>query len=272
MTKAAQLDALWQQIRALALSSDNVPAPAPAPAPAAQRLAFVELWEPRTQANGVFGVVTSMPLQPTADNSDPEQAFVSNTITGRWGTLAGMDGTTVLPQITGLSSPCWAVVNNEFRFHAKAILTTAAASDGFALISRDKFNHGRKLVTEAEMLLTSGQNGAFVELCLVAGEGDYRGICVRRIDGLDYVRSIGPWIEKTLCPLPTASWNKFRLEYHPINGWTYMVNDLVVGVEPLNHLGAALQSAPHLGLYFANVIPGTFAEGGVRAVRVWEGG
>jgi len=43
---------------------------APAPAPAAQRLAFAELWEPRTQANGVFGVVTSMPLQPTADNSD----------------------------------------------------------------------------------------------------------------------------------------------------------------------------------------------------------
>ena len=95
----------------------------PTPAPSAQRLAFEELWEPRTPQTGVFGVVTSMPLRPTADNSDPEQAFVSSTITGKWGTLAGMDGTTVLPNITGLSSPCWAVANNELRFHAKANYT-----------------------------------------------------------------------------------------------------------------------------------------------------
>lgn len=271
MSKAAQLDALWQQLRAVALAPDGA-APVPAPAPAAQRLAFEELWEPRTAQNGVFGVVTSMPLRPTADNSDPEQPFVANNITGKWGTLAGMDGSTSLPNITGMSSPCWAVVNNELRFHAKAILTPAAASDGFALISRAQFDHAQRLVTEAEMLLTTGANGAFVELCFVAGEGDYRGICVRRIDGKDYVRSIGPWIETTLCPLPNAGWNKFRLEYHPFNGWAYFVNGAVVGTEALSHKGAALQSRPHLGLYFANVIPGTFAEGGVRAVRVWEGG
>ena len=42
MTKAAQLDALWQQLRALALAPDA------APAPSVQRLAFEELWEPRT--------------------------------------------------------------------------------------------------------------------------------------------------------------------------------------------------------------------------------
>lgn len=271
MSKAAQLDALWQQLRAVALAPDGA-APVPAPAPAAQRLAFEELWEPRTAQNGVFGVVTSMPLRPTADNSDPEQPFVANNITGKWGTLAGMDGSTSLPNITGLSSPCWAVANNELRFHARAILTPAAASDGFALISRERFDHGQRLVTEAELLLTTGANGAFVELCLVAGEGDYRGICVRRIDGKDYVRSIGPWIETTLCPLPTAGWNKFRLEYHPASGWTYSVNGNVVGTEALSHKGAALTARPHVGLYFANVIPGTYAEGGVRAVRVWEGG
>lgn len=271
MSKAAQLDALWQQLRAVALAPDGA-APVPAPAPAAQRLAFEELWEPRTAQNGVFGVVTSMPLRPTADNSDPEQPFVANNITGKWGTLAGMDGSTSLPNITGMSSPCWAVVNNELRFHAKAILTPAAASDGFALISRAQFDHAQRLVTEAEMLLTTGANGAFVELCFVAGEGDYRGICVRRIDGKDYVRSIGPWIETTLCPLPTAGWNKFRLEYHPASGWTYSVNGNVVGTEALSHKGAALTARPHVGLYFANVIPGTYAEGGVRAVRVWEGG
>ena len=86
----------------MALAPDA--APALTGPPAVQRLAFEELWEPRTPQTGVFGVVTSMPLQPTADNSDPEQPFISSSITGKWGRW-GMDGSNEPPNITGLSSP-----------------------------------------------------------------------------------------------------------------------------------------------------------------------
>ena len=89
----------------------------------------------------------------------------------------------------------------------------------------------------------------------MAGEGDYRGICVRRIDGKDYVRSIGPWIETTLCPLPNAGWNKFRLDYHPASGWTYSVNGNVVGTEALSHKGAALTARPHVGCTLPTSFP-----------------
>lgn len=54
MSKASQLDALWQQLRAVALAQES------SPVPTGPVKVFEELWEPRNASNGVFGVVTSI--------------------------------------------------------------------------------------------------------------------------------------------------------------------------------------------------------------------
>ena len=55
-----------------AMAADAVP-------PAGLSLAFEELWEPRTAATGVLGVVSTHALKQTPDKSDPEQAWASST-------------------------------------------------------------------------------------------------------------------------------------------------------------------------------------------------
>lgn len=241
--------------------------------PKSSVLAFEELWEARNAYSGVFGVVTSTPLTQTPDGSDPEQAFTASTITGKWGTLAGMDGSTSLPNATGLSAPgLWAVDAGKLRFHARYIKTAAGhVTDGFALISGATFDRHRRLASEADVLLTDGTPGAFLELCLVAGEGDYRGIAYRRQADGDKINRVAPLQETWLVDRGAKTWDKFRLEYDPATGWRYLVNNVLIGTESISNKGAPLTADPHLGLYFTGAGPGSWAEGAVGAVRVWVG-
>lgn len=264
-TKAERVDRLLAQLRAELLAPD-------APdAPAGPLLAFEELWEPRTPQTGVFGVVSSAPLAVTPDGSDPEQPFTASTITGKWGTLAGMDGSTSLPNVTGQSATSsWIVGDGLLHFHASYIKTAAGhVTDGFALISGATFDRRRRLVAQAEVLLTDGTPGAFLELCLVAGEGDYRGMAYRRNAVGDTVNGVAPLQEVPLAPRGVLGWDTFRLEYDPAVGWRYMLNGAVIGTEPISHKGALLTADPHLGLYFTGAGPDSWAEGAVGAVRVW---
>lgn len=269
----AKCEALTADARALVQSlSPTGPTPAP-PVSTSPVLVFQELWEPRNAQNGVFGTVTSMPLVFTPDGFDPEQVFVANNITAKWGTLAGMDGSSSLPKITGTSSPGhWEVVDNVLRFHGRYVKTAVGhVTDGFALISQATFDRTKRIVAEAQMLMTAGNAGAFLELCLVAGEGDYRGLAYRRNAESDTINGVAPLREAPLKARGVPGWDVFRLEYNPQVGWKYMVNGAVLAEEPISGPGVPLTANPHLGLYFTGAGPGSWVEGAVGSINVWVG-
>lgn len=244
--------------------------------PARFALAFEELWEPRTALTGVFGVVTSLELSKTPDGADPQQGWASNSITGRWGTLRALDGSQPgFPNVTGLGpNPSWMVRDGKLLFHAgPAFSPGGSKTDGFALISKATFSRSRSIVVEADLALTEGSESAFVGLALIAGEGDYRELALRRSGkAQDTVDRYTPLRSNVLVarkkPVTTI-----RIEYHPVDGFRYLVNGEQVGKEALDHAGASFTADPHVGLYFTGnpVVPNAFVEGFVGPVRVWVG-
>lgn len=245
-------------------------------APARSTLAFEELWEPRTAATGVYGVVSTHVLQTTPDGADPQQAWASNGITGKWGTLRTLDGSVKgLPDVTGLGpNPSWMARDGKLFFHAEPAIGAAGESTGgFALISKASFPRSQPIVVEADLALTKGSLSAFAGVALIAGEGDYRELAIyRRAKGQDTIDRVTP-LRSTVLARGTTEVSRLRIEYHPDSGFSYFVNGLLVGKEPLEHQGAGFSADPNVGLYFTgnSGVPGAFAEGFVGPVRVWVG-
>jgi len=237
------------------------------------QLAFSEDWEPRTQANGVFGVVATQLLQQTADSADPQQAWAANNITGKWGTLRTLDGSVSgLPDVTGLGpNASWATDASRLSFHAAPMTAPSGQSTGgFALISKASFPRGQRIVIESDIDLRAGTLGAFAGLALIAGEGDYRELALFRRATGDTIDLVAPLHADTLIPRP-AGRVTLRIEYDPISGFDYFVNGTLVAHEAIDHLGASFAADPHVGLYFTgdSNVPNAFAEGSVGPVRVW---
>ena len=247
-----------------------------AAAPSGHTLAFEELWEPRTAATGVFGIVTTHELKPTADGSDPQQAWAANGIRGKWGTLRSLDGSVPgLPDVTGLGpNASWMTRNGKLFFHAAPARSPGGAStDGFALISGATFSRTRRIVVEAELALTKGSHTAFVGLALVAGEGDYRELALmRQADGKVTVDRFTPLRSNTLAKSKTDV-TTVRIEYDPGDGFRYFANGQLIGKEALDHSGGHFSADPGVGLYFTGNpgVPDSFVEGFVGPVRVWVG-
>lgn len=252
----ALFDQKLAELRALFVAGSPAPAPSPVPAPPPLASSFYEDWAPRTPETGVFGVVASPPLQSTPDNSDPEQTFDFNTITGRWGTLMGLDRPGVY-DVTGLGpNQHWAVQNNKLYFHANRVPHT----DGFALISKQKFDRTKYLILKAPVAMAAGPVGSFVGLCLIAGEGDYREIALRRYASGDKVVLTAPNFEEVLVDSPGGE-VELALHYVPGAGWGYFLNGVWLKTEPMAHLNAPLTKDPQIGLYMATTEVGTFVEG-----------
>ena len=242
-------------------------------------LAFEELWEPRTAATAVQGVVSTHKLQDTPGKSDPEQAWASNAIWGKWGTLRTLDGSVPgLPDVTGLGpNPSWMTREGKLLFHAApAIGPGGQTTDGFALISKASFPRDRRIVVEADVSLTKGSEGAFVGVTLIAGEGDYRELAVyRRSNGkelYDTIDRVTP-LQVTVYARRKTHVTTLRIEYDPVDGFRYFANGQLIGKEALDQSGGRFSADPNVGLYFtgASGVKDAFAEGFVGPLRVWVG-
>lgn len=246
---------------------------------AAPTLAFEELWEPRTAATGVFGVVSTHVLQQTPDKSDPQQAWASNSIWGKWGTLRTLDGSVPgLPDVTGLGpNASWMTRDGKLFFHAEPATGQGGQSTGgFALISRASFPRDRPIVVEAELALTKGSEGAFVGVTLIAGEGDYRELALyRRASGkvlTDTIDRVTP-LQSTVLGRRKTEVTTMRIEYDPVEGFRYLANGVLLGTEALDQSGGRFSADPNVGLYFTgnSGVKDAFAEGFVGPLRVWLG-
>ena len=216
--------------------------------------AFEESW----QQLDVAGYVFDVPLIITPDHSDPQTGW-SNQITGKWGTLAGLDS------VTGTASSSWGVADGRLYFHA-------TDTSGFALISRQTFSRLTPIAVEADFTITAGTDTAFAELTLIAGEGDFRGLALYRRGAVIGVDRVAP-LEGTKLAEARPGLNKLRLEYDPMTGWRYLLNGALIGTEAIDHLGASFAHDPSVGLYFAADFPkrpGSFVEGSVGPVAVWQ--
>lgn len=239
-------------------------------------IAFEELWEPRTAATGVFGVVSTHELQATPDKSDPQQAWASNNIQGKWGTLRTLDGSVPgLPDVTGLGpNPSWMVREGKLLFHAlPATGQAGATTGGFALISKAAFPRSGRIVVEADLALTQGSESAFVGVALIAGEGDYRELALyRRAKGKDTIDRVTP-LQSTVLAKRKSDVTTMRIEYDPVDGFRYFANGQLLGTEALDHSGGRFSADPNVGLYFTgnSGVANAFAEGFVGPVRVWVG-
>jgi hypothetical protein len=224
------------------------------------QMAFVENWEPRTAETGVFGVVGNYPLVATPDKSDPQQSWAYNAITGRWGTLAGMDGgSSSLPDVTGTGpNQSWAVHDGRLWAHAGA----------FALITNMAFDRTKRLALETDMEITKGGDGAFMGVTLITGEGDYRELSIRRVGTTDYLKRNTP-LEETVLGTMVGTHAVFRIEYDPVEGFRYFVNGQKLGQEALAHMRADFATDPQVGLYFTG--ESGIVEGSVGPIKVWVG-
>lgn len=259
----------------LAIASHAAP-----PAPPGLSLAFEELWEPRTAATGVLGVVSTHVLKETPDKSDPEQAWATNTIWGKWGTLRTLDGSVPgLPNVTGLGpNPHWMVREGKLHFHAEpATGAGGQTTGGFALISRASFPRNRPIVVEADLALTKGSEGAFAGVTLIAGEGDYRELAIYRRavggrDSNDTIDRVTP-LQSTVLAKRTTEVTTLRIEYDPVAGFRYFANGRLIGKEALDQSGGRFSADPNVGLYFTgnSGVKDAFAEGFVGPLRVWVG-
>ncbi|GAC1603670.1 MAG: hypothetical protein NVS3B2_08350 [Ramlibacter sp.] len=239
-------------------------------------LAFEEVWEPRSPQTGVFGVVSTHVLQQTPDGSDPQQAWASNDIRGKWGTLRTLDGSVRgLPDVTGLGpNPSWMIREGKLFFHAAPVTAASGESTGgFALISQTSFPRSQRIVLETDLDLTRGSESAFAGVALIAGEGDYRELALyRRGKGNDTIDRVTPLRSSVLAKRKTML-TRVRIDYDPVDGFAYFVNGQLAGREALDHEGASFSADPHIGLYFTgnSAVPAAFAEGFVGPVRVWVG-
>ena len=264
----------------LPVAAAHAAPPAPFTAPPGVALAFEELWEPRTAATGVFGVVSTHELKTTADKSDPEQAWASSTVWGKWGTLRTLDGSVKgLPNVTGLGpNPSWMTREGKLHFHAEpATGEGGQTTGGFALISRQAFPRNRPIVVEADLSLTKGSEGAFVGVTLIAGEGDYRELAIYRRaaggkDTNDTIDRVTP-LQATVLAKRKTEVTTLRIEYDPVAGFRYYANGELVGKEALDQSGGRFSADPNVGLYFTgnSGVKDAFAEGFVGPLRVWVG-
>lgn len=236
-------------------------------------LAFEEAWVDLS----VQGTVTPQTLKQTQDGADPQQPWAADAITGRWGTLAQLDGSVPgLPDVTGLGpNASWAIGGGRLAFHAApATAPTGQSTGGFALLSRATFSRERAIAVEATVALTQGTESAFAGLALIAGEGDYRELAVQRgADGPDHVHLVAPLQGHPLLAVPRGVPVALRIEYDPAAGLLrYLVDGTQLATEALTHLGASFAADPGVGLYFVSydTVPASFAEGWVGPVRVWS--
>lgn len=123
---------------------------------------------------------------------------------------------------------------------------------GFALLSAQRFDRGRPWRLSGEVDLRP-DDGAWLGLTLIHGEGDYREIALR-VHG----RELWAWLYapchvRALAQVPPGA-RLLALDYDPDDGWRYWVDGVQLHHEPMGSNGADLVGDPRVGVYVVNVL------------------
>jgi hypothetical protein len=122
---------------------------------------------------------------------------------------------------------------------------------GFAMLSAQTFDHSKALSISTLVDLKEDR-GSWLGITLIQDESDYRELSLRWDGGVLYADLYAPCFVQRLGALQAGP-HRITLEYHPVNGWSYLVDGVLLLVEPLDHLGANLVGDPRAGIYIVNV-------------------
>lgn len=141
----------------------------------------------------------------------------------------------------------------------------AAHAGGWALLSAVRFDPAVSLLLEGTIELQPDA-GAWISLPLIHGEGDYRQISLREDNGQITADLGAPCFYQVLGTYPPGP-RRLALGWHPINGWTYSIDGVLLHTEPITHNRADLAGPVRVGLYVVNVgvEAGRLSSGVVRA-------
>lgn len=216
-----------------------------------------------------FGGSIVTPAITCPTKIDPETQFGESSITGDWGVLAGLDGTTPLPDATK-PGYFWRVEDNLFKFDFTHQKIGIYPAEGFALITSKVYDKNKSMTLKMQARMTTeSTDGAFTGITLIAGEGDYCEIAYLVSGKEVQILRVAP-CEITRLGKSNYDWNDLELKYDPSVGWNYILNGESLMVEPINAPGAALQGNPRVGLYFVAITEGSKAQGYVRNVEIIE--
>lgn len=200
---------------------------------------------------------------------DPETQFGNSYITGEWGVIAGLDGSSPLPDATK-PGQLWTIEDGMFKFDIFNQKIGIYANEGFALISSKVYDKNKPLTLKIHAkMLPQSTAGAFMGITLISGEGDYREISYNQIGNEIHVKRTAP-CETNFLAKSNFDWNTLELRYDPLVGWTYLLNDKVLLEEPITNPGSALQGNPRVGLYFVAIADGTRSVGYVKNIEIIE--
>ena len=237
-----------------AASAPAVPAPA-ASAPASAPEVIATQW--RTSWAGAWtvgGTIVQPVITCPASGADPEslEGRAQPGTAADWMTFG--DAAHALAGIAGVT---------DGRLMLDSLQTRELG--GWALLSAARWAPDRPLRLETVIDLTEG----WISAPLIAGEGDYRQLSLRVVEGGVRAELGAPchWqLLQTYPPGPRA----LALEYTPAADicWRYYVDGALLAEERCDHLGAPLTGPARAGLYVVStdVERGRLTSGRVRAV------
>lgn len=249
-------------------ASAALPAPTPGDSaplvvnPPAAGPSWVDLWREDWAAFKVAGVV----LQPVIDcrggPADPGGGEVSAAFQdgARWGIFGNLSTAVVKAEGGRLMLDSW----------------QAEQWSGFALLSAARFDPAVSLLLEGTIELQP-DDGAWISLPLIAGEGDYRQISLRADSGQITADLGAPCYYRPLATFPPGP-RRLALEWRPGEGWRYSIDGVLLHTEAASHAGASLVGPPRVGIYVVNVgvesrrLPAGRVRATVGPLRVSTGG
>lgn len=233
--------------------------------PPAAGPSWAELWREDWAAPVMGGVVVQPVIDCRGGPADPQAVET-------WASLAAAD--------------TWALFGD--RAHVKAGLVSAtggqlvvdsaqdAQAGGWAILSARRFDPAVSLLLEGTIELQP-DDGAWISLPLIAGEGDYRQISLRADSGQITADLGAPCYYRPLATFPPGP-RRLALEWRPGEGWRYSVDGVLLHTEAASHAGANLAGPPRVGIYVVNVgvesrrLPAGRVRATVGPLRVSTGG
>lgn len=218
------------------------PAPEPPAPPASAPLTptFTELWREDWLAPVMGGYVIQPIINCAGSINDPQTAetFSQFANSDSWATFG--DRAQIRSDIASATG-------------GALVLDSAqdAARGGWAILSAARFEPSVQMVLEGTIELQPDQ-GAWISMPLIAGEGDYRQISLREDNGQITADMGAPCYYKRLATYPPGPLH-LKLGWHPITGWTYSVDGVLLHSEPVDHANADLAGPVRIGIYVVNV-------------------
>lgn len=194
---------------------------------------------------------------PTGTAVNKQSSYSTEYITGKWGILAGTEAITNK-----------ALEYQGDRHHFQH--TSSIYAEGFALLSKERFELGEKLTATLDADLAP-VHGSFIGVSLINNENDYREVALNQY----YPDKLGVFLYAP-CRLQLLKDVPLNGRYvlsisHTASGWEYLVNGEVIHFEPHTPDSILLKN-PRVGIYIVNEKKdGSIVSGNLYDVKVTQG-